>query len=104
MVRMSSVTPVRFDPAIAALIDHTLLKPEATSADIRRICAEARTYNFASVCVNPYWVSLVVSELKGSPVKVCSVVGFPLGANESHVIAVEATQATDAGAQEIDMV
>ncbi len=104
MVRMSSVTPVRFDPVIAALIDHTLLKPEATADDIRRVCAEARTYSFASVCVNPYWVSLVASELKGSPVKVCSVVGFPLGANESHVIAVEATQATDAGAQEIDMV
>lgn len=101
---MSSVTPVRFDPVIAALIDHTLLKPEATADDIRRVCAEARTYSFASVCVNPYWVSLVASELKGSPVKVCSVVGFPLGANESHVIAVEATQATDAGAQEIDMV
>jgi deoxyribose-phosphate aldolase len=64
---------------IAALIDHTLLKPEATEADIRKICGEARVCGFASVCVNPYWVPLVAAALAGSAVKVCSVIGFPLG-------------------------
>jgi deoxyribose-phosphate aldolase len=89
---------------IAALIDHTLLKPEATEADIRRICREAREYRFASVCVNPYWVPVVAAELDGSAVKVCSVVGFPLGASIRHLKAVEATDATHSGAREIDMV
>src|SRR5580698_4226510 len=89
---------------IAALIDHTLLKPEATEADIRRICGEARVYGFASVCVNPYWVPVVAAELAGSAVKVCSVVGFPLGACGKHLKAVEATDATESGAREIDMV
>jgi deoxyribose-phosphate aldolase len=72
-----------FDRSIAALIDHTLLKPEATAADIRKVCEEARKYGFASVCVNPYWVPLVAQELTGSLVKVCSVVGFPLGASST---------------------
>ncbi|HTS76196.1 MAG TPA: deoxyribose-phosphate aldolase [Bryobacteraceae bacterium] len=89
---------------IAGLIDHTLLKPEATEADIRRICAEALQYKFASVCVNPYWVPVVAKELAGSEVKVCSVVGFPLGANRMHVKTVEAHDAIESGAREIDMV
>ena len=90
--------------AIAALIDHTLLRPEAAAADIRRICAEARQYNFASVCVNPYWVPLVKAELAGSPVKVCAVVGFPFGANATATKVAETETAIRDGAQEIDMV
>jgi deoxyribose-phosphate aldolase len=89
---------------IAALIDHTLLKPEATEADIRRICGEAITYGFESVCVNPYWVPVVAVELDSFPVKVCAVVGFPLGANETAVKIAETRAAVRAGAHEIDMV
>jgi deoxyribose-phosphate aldolase len=89
---------------IAGLIDHTLLKPEATREDIVKLCREARKYNFASVCVNPYWVSLAAAELKGSPVKVCTVVGFPVGANATEIKRAEADGAVRAGAQEIDMV
>ena len=74
----------KIDPAIAALIDHTILKPEATRADVIKVCREARQYSFASVCVNPYWVPLVRAELAGSPVKVCTVVGFPLGATSTE--------------------
>ena len=90
--------------AIASLIDHTLLRPEATAADIRKVCGEAREYGFASVCVNPYWVPLVASELAGSTVKVCTVVGFPLGANMTAIKVAETVAAIRAGAQEIDMV
>ena len=93
-----------FDSSIAALIDHTLLKPEATAADIRKVCAEARHYSFASVCVNPYWVRLVAGELAGSPVKVCSVVGFPLGASATQIKVAETAAAIRDGASEIDMV
>jgi deoxyribose-phosphate aldolase len=93
-----------FDTAIAALIDHTLLRPDATASDIRKLCQEARQYSFASVCVNPYWVSLAAADLEGSPVKVCTVVGFPLGANSTAIKAAETEAATLAGAQEIDMV
>ena len=93
-----------FDTAIAALIDHTLLRPDATASDIRKVCREARQYSFASVCVNPYWVPLAAAELAGSPVKVCTVVGFPLGANATAVKVAETEAATRAGAQEIDMV
>jgi deoxyribose-phosphate aldolase len=89
---------------IAALIDHTLLKPEATEADIRKICGEAREYGFASVCVNPYWVPVVAKELAGSAVKVCTVVGFPLGASAADIKVAETTKALTDGAQEIDMV
>jgi deoxyribose-phosphate aldolase len=92
------------DPNIALYIDHTLLRPDATASDIRKLCKEARKYNFASVCVNPYWVPLVTAELAGSPVKVCSVVGFPLGANATAIKVAETEGATRAGAQEIDMV
>lgn len=94
----------KIDPAIAALIDHTILKPEATRADIVKVCREARQYNFASVCVNPYWVPLVRTELQGSPVKVCTVVGFPLGATSTEAKVAETAAALRAGAQEIDMV
>ena len=93
-----------FDPSIAALIDHTLLKPEATAADIRKVCVEARHYGFASVCVNPYWVRLVAEELTGSTIKVCSVVGFPLGASATQIKVAETAAAIRDGAQEIDMV
>jgi deoxyribose-phosphate aldolase len=94
----------RIDPAIASVIDHTILKPEATRADVVKVCREARQYNFASVCVNPYWVPLVKAELAGSPVKVCTVVGFPLGATSTEAKVAETQAALRAGAQEIDMV
>jgi deoxyribose-phosphate aldolase len=94
----------RIDPAVAALIDHTILKPEATSADVLKVCREARQYSFASVCVNPYWVPLVRAELAGSKVAVCTVVGFPLGATSTEAKVAETAAALRAGAQEIDMV
>jgi len=94
----------KIDPSIASLIDHTILKPEATRADIVRLCREARQYSFASVCVNPYWVPVVRAELAGSPVKVCTVVGFPLGATSTEAKVAEAAAAVRAGAQEVDMV
>jgi deoxyribose-phosphate aldolase len=90
--------------SIAATIDHTLLKATATAKAVKTLCQEARTYKFASVCVNPSWVSLCVAELKGSGVPVCAVVGFPLGANESSIKAEEARLAVSQGAGEIDMV
>jgi deoxyribose-phosphate aldolase len=93
-----------FDTAIAALIDHTLLRPDATAADIRKLCEESRLYSFASVCVNPYWVPLAASTLAGSSVKVCTVVGFPLGVNTTAIKVAETQEATRAGAKEIDMV
>jgi len=94
----------KIDPAIAAVIDHTILKPEATRADVVKVCREARQYGFASVCVNPYWVPLVRSELGGSKVKVCTVVGFPLGATSTEAKVAETAAALRAGAEEIDMV
>jgi deoxyribose-phosphate aldolase len=94
----------RIDPAIAGLIDHTLLRPEATRSDIVKICEEARCYRFASVCVNPYWVPLAVAELAGSGVKVCTVTGFPLGASSTEIKRAEAEAAVRVGAKEIDMV
>jgi deoxyribose-phosphate aldolase len=94
----------RVDPAIASLIDHTLLRPDATRGEIVKVCAEARKYSFASVCVNPYWVGLVAAELSGSPVKVCTVVGFPLGATTTESKIAETEIALRAGAHEIDMV
>ncbi|SER83467.1 deoxyribose-phosphate aldolase [Psychrobacillus sp. OK032] len=89
---------------IAALIDHTLLKQDATKNQIEKLCEEAKTYTFASVCVNPTWVSVSAELLKGSPVKVCTVIGFPLGASTSAVKAFETTNAIENGAEEIDMV
>ena len=94
----------KVDSSIASLIDHTILKPDATRADVLKVCKEARQYNFASVCVNPYWVPLVRAELSGSPVKVCTVVGFPLGATSTEAKVAETAAALRSGAQEIDMV
>jgi len=91
-------------PSIAKMIDHTLLRPEATRADILQLCREALQYNFASVCLNAYWVPLAASELTGSEVKVCTVVGFPLGATSTEAKVFETEAALRAGAQEIDMV
>lgn len=88
----------------AAMIDHTLLKPDATEAQVRRHCDEARHYRFAGVCVNPTWVGLCRNLLVDSPVKVCSVAGFALGATLPEVKAFEAERAIQAGAHEIDMV
>jgi deoxyribose-phosphate aldolase len=90
--------------SVAALIDHTLLRPEATGADIRKLCAEARQYGFASVCVNPYWAPVAAAELAGSRVKTCTVIGFPLGANSTSIKVAETIEALTAGAREIDMV
>jgi len=89
---------------LAAYIDHTILKPESTEKDIIKICNEALEYGFASVCVNPCYVKFAYSLLKDSQVKVCTVIGFPLGANTSAVKAFEAEEAIQNGAQEIDMV
>lgn len=89
---------------IAAKIDHTLLKPEATPDQIAQLCYEARKHGFASVCVNPTHVRLCAQLLRGSPVKVCTVIGFPLGATPPEVKAFETQQAIDDGANEIDMV
>ncbi|CAG36702.1 deoxyribose-phosphate aldolase [Desulfotalea psychrophila] len=89
---------------IALYIDHTLLKPEASPAAIRTLCAEAREYSFKTVCVNSCYVPLCVEELQACPVDVCSVVGFPLGAMLSSAKAYEAKLAVAAGADEIDMV
>ncbi|MTB63982.1 deoxyribose-phosphate aldolase [Streptococcus sp. zg-86] len=85
-------------------IDHTLLKPNATKEQILAIIDEAKEYDFASVCVNPTWVALSAKELQGTDVKVCTVIGFPLGANTSAVKAVETKDAIANGADEIDMV
>ncbi|MFJ5768557.1 deoxyribose-phosphate aldolase [Psychrobacillus sp. NPDC093180] len=89
---------------IAALIDHTLLKQDATKNQIEKLCEEAKTYTFASVCVNPTWVNLSAQLLQGTPVKVCTVIGFPLGASTTEVKAFETTNAIQNGAEEIDMV
>jgi deoxyribose-phosphate aldolase len=89
---------------MAGLIDHTLLKPDATRDDIKRLCQEAIQYSFWSVCVNPSYVSLAASILRDTDVRVCSVVGFPLGANIPEVKAFEAERALGDGANEIDMV
>ena len=85
-------------------IDHTLLKAESTQVQIEQLLDEAKQHHFASVCVNPTWVGLAAERLKDSDVKVCTVVGFPLGANSSAVKAFEAKEAVAAGADEIDMV
>jgi deoxyribose-phosphate aldolase len=89
---------------VAATIDHTLLKPEATAAQIEQLCKEAAEFGFASVCINPSWVRLAARLLKGSSVAVCTVAGFPLGAHVAEVKALEARRAIREGAGEIDMV
>jgi deoxyribose-phosphate aldolase len=88
----------------ASLIDHTLLKPEAAEADIRKLCDEARQFGFASVCVNPAWVKRAAEFLQGSGVPVCTVIGFPLGATLPDVKAYETRRAIFNGAREVDMV
>lgn len=89
---------------IASYIDHTLLKPEATKDQVMKLCVEAREYGFASVCINPAFVELAASILKSSDAKVCTVVGFPLGANATPIKVEETKQAIRDGAEEIDMV
>ncbi|MGB1286653.1 MAG: deoxyribose-phosphate aldolase [Aggregatilineales bacterium] len=90
--------------SVASLIDHTLLKPDAMARQIERLCFEAKEFEFASVCVNSIFVSLAAEMLKDSPVKVCTVVGFPLGASLTSVKSYEARQAIEQGATEVDMV
>jgi deoxyribose-phosphate aldolase len=89
--------------ALASLIDHTLLKPDATREDIDRLCAEALRFSFATVCINPTWVTHAARLLAGSGVKVCTVVAFPVGAMAGHLKAHLARSAVDDGAREIDM-
>ena len=105
---LTSVAPVQrpgdIPGDLARYIDHTLLKPAATEEQIRKLCAEALEFNFRSVCVNPTWVPLAASLLRGSEVLTCTVVGFPLGANEPAIKAMEARRAIRNGAREIDMV
>lgn len=100
----ASEKATRIDAAIARLIDHTLLKPDATRDEVLTVCAEAKQYGFASVCVNPYWVETVAAALKGTAVKTCTVVGFPLGATSTEAKVCETGFALAHGAQEIDMV
>lgn len=89
---------------LARMIDHTILKPEATAEDVKQLCEEAVKYNFYSVCVNSSWVKVAAQMTRGSSVKVCAVVGFPLGAAPSEIKALEARRAIREGAKEIDMV
>jgi len=91
-------------PPLARMIDHTALKAETTESQIRELCEEARKYCFASVCINPSYVRLAAELLSGSPVAVCTVIGFPLGASASSVKALEAEIAIREGATEVDMV
>ncbi len=96
---------INLEPAaLAAMIDHTLLRADATEAQVVQLCEEARFYGFASVCVNPVHVKLCVRELAGSNVRVCTVAGFPLGANMTAIKVSESQTAINHGAKEIDMV
>ncbi|NOR35965.1 MAG: deoxyribose-phosphate aldolase [Woeseiaceae bacterium] len=105
---LTSVAPAERPGSIpgdlARYIDHTLLKPGSTEEQVRKLCAEALEYNFRSVCINPTWVPLAAGLLRGSEVLTCTVVGFPLGANEPAIKAMEARRAIRNGAREIDMV
>ena len=102
--RLGLHAPAGAGDGIAGLIDHTLLKPDATRAEIASLCREAAEYGFASVCVNPTWVAFCASALRGSAVSVCSVVGFPLGAATADTKQYETRRAIFDGAREIDMV
>jgi deoxyribose-phosphate aldolase len=95
---------VRNWQAVAGFIDHTLLKSEAPAEQIVRLCEEAAAFNFAAVCVNPWWIGLAVSVLHGTPVKIATTIGFPLGANHTTVKRFEAAEAVRLGARELDMV
>jgi len=97
-------TKAGYDASYAQYIDHTVLKPETTKATLKRFCDEAKQYHFFSVCINPANVAYVASQLKGSGVKTCTVIGFPLGANTPLVKAVETSEAIKNGAVEVDMV
>jgi deoxyribose-phosphate aldolase len=90
--------------SVSSMIDHTLLKPDATKADIEKLCREAAEFHFATVCVNPFWVAIAAALLRGSGVGVCSVVGFPLGATTPELKNYETRRAIYDGATEIDMV
>src|SRR3990172_10270549 len=100
----STVGVIPQDLSLAKMIDHTLLKPDATQEQIAQLCFEARKHGFASVCVNHTWVELCADLLKGSGVPVCTVIGFPLGATPTDVKVFEAQQAIREGASELDMV
>jgi deoxyribose-phosphate aldolase len=89
---------------INRMIDHTILKADASKEDVMKIIEEAKKYRFYSVCINPTWVSLAAKELQGEPVAVCTVIGFPLGANTTETKAFEAANAIQNGADEVDMV
>jgi deoxyribose-phosphate aldolase len=89
---------------IAKMIDHTLLKAETTKAQVEKLCLEAKEYDFASVCINPAWVKFSSEQLSGTDVKVCTVIGFPLGASTSETKAFETNNAIGNGATEVDMV
>jgi deoxyribose-phosphate aldolase len=99
---VSPTCPPKYE--MAKWIDHTLLKPDATQEQVEKICAEAKEYSFASVCINPTWVSLCYKLLRGTDVKVCTVIGFPLGSTLPEVKASETRQVISNGAQEVDMV
>jgi deoxyribose-phosphate aldolase len=100
----STLGQVDIAPDVARYIDHTLLKPDASQDQIAQLCYEAQKYSFAAVCVNPSYVKLCAQLLQGTPVHVCTVVGFPLGATPPEVKAYEAQQAINDGATEVDMV
>jgi deoxyribose-phosphate aldolase len=103
--RIGTTTGIgRVSPDIARYIDHTLLKPEATLDQVTLLCAEAAKFRFCSVCINPFWVATCKRLLQGHPVKVCTVIGFPLGANSPAMKATEARRAVQEGADEVDMV
>lgn len=96
--------PALTQGALASMIDHTCLKPDATRAEIERLCEEARRFGFAAVCVSPYRVAQAVDVLESSEVKVCTVIGFPSGAHRAEIKAMEAVRAVADGASELDMV
>ena len=98
------VSDGKFDVALARMIDHTLLKPDATRKEIEKLCAEARQFGFASVCINPSYVKLCAQLLKDTAVKVCTVIGFPLGATTTETKVFETEQVIRDGAREVDMV
>jgi deoxyribose-phosphate aldolase len=99
-----SIKSNSYEPSYGQYIDHTVLKPDTVQSTVKRFCDEAKQYHFASVCVNPTHVRFVANELKGTDVKTCCVVGFPLGANTPFVKATEAAEAMQNGADEVDMV
>lgn len=100
MIEKDSILPRNLAP----YIDHTLLKPEATEAEVQKLIEEALQYGFYAVCVNPFWVEYCAKRLRGTRVKVCTVVAFPLGATDSQTKAYEARRTIERGAEEIDMV